>query len=219
MKTPRGYIIHTITQEGQMNKTTHLLGTIFVCVVMITAGTLHAQDKKPTPEQMAAMMEKWKVASSPNENHKKLDALVGSWEVETRFWMNGPDQPPSVSKGTAEYHWILGGRFLEETVKSEMMGMPFEGYGLNGYDNLRKKYTFSWVDNTSTGLFTGDGTADPTGKVITSFGKMDDPMTGEMDKEVKYVLRIVSKDKLVFEMYDLQTSDKMNGELVYTRKK
>ena len=49
---------------------------------------------------------------------------------------------------------------------------------------------------------------------------MDDPMTGEHGKNVIYVLRMIDKDKYIFEFRDpvYEPNTKM-GEIVYTRKK
>jgi len=32
------------------------------------------------------------------------------------------------------------------------MGMPFEGMGLDGYDNASKEYISIWIDNMGTGI-------------------------------------------------------------------
>jgi len=50
--------------------------------------------------------------------------MTGSWEFETKMWMEGPGAPPALSKGTAEMKMIMGGRFLRQDLKGEMMGMP-----------------------------------------------------------------------------------------------
>ncbi len=36
------------------------------------------------------------------------------------------------------------------------MGMPFEGMGIDGYDNLAKQYVSTWVDNMGTGIMNID---------------------------------------------------------------
>ena len=40
-----------------------------------------------------------------------------------------------------------------------MMGQPFSGVGIDGYDNLRKKYVTTWIDTMGTGIFSMEGTA------------------------------------------------------------
>lgn len=62
---------------------------------------------------------------------------------------------------------ILGGRFLQQEVNGEMMGMPMNGIGITGYDNLKKKYVGFWIDNMGTGMYTMEGEMDKEGKACT----------------------------------------------------
>jgi len=56
-----------------------------------------------------------------------------------------------------------------------MMGMPFEGIGINGYDNLKKKFVSTWIDNMGTMIVMSTGTFDPATKTFTYMGEMDNP--------------------------------------------
>lgn len=193
-----------------------LLGATLFPLALATS-----QTEKEQQAMKDEMMKKWMEVSTPGDNHKKMDDLVGTWETTVSMWMGEAGKPPQVTKGVAEMKWVLGGRFIQEEMKGEMMGMPYNGMGLLGYDNFNKKYTFVWVDNSSTQMSTSEGTFDPTGKVLTYYGKMDEPMTGEHDKTVKYVTRIVNKDKNIFEIHDLSLPEPNTKvmEIVYTRKK
>jgi len=179
-----------------------------------------ANQSKATPD-MQEMMKKWMDAASPGEHHKALEHFIGKWDTACKMWMEGPGKPPSETKGTSEVKWILGGRYTLEELKSQIMGMPHIGMGITGYDNFKKQYVGFWIDNMSTAMFNTLGTMDASGKVLTSIGKMDEPMTGEKDKLVKYVLQIIDKDKHVFSVYDLiGTPDEFKVvEIIYTRKK
>jgi|SRR5882672_10529801 len=175
--------------------------------------------KEGDAPNMAEMMKNMEAAATPGPAHKVLDSLAGEWNITARFWMAGPDGPPMESKGTVTSRWVLGGRFLQEEVSSEMMGKPFQGMGLTGYDNMKKKYVNVWADSMGTSLTTCQGSADAAGKVITYEGKMDEPMTGEKDKPFKYILRIESPDKHILEMHDPTRGEKSKmGEITYTRK-
>jgi hypothetical protein len=116
---------------------------------------------------------------------------------------------------------VLGGRYLQQDVTSEMMGQPFAGTGFTGYDNVKKKYVGFWIDNMGTGMSTMDGVLDKDGKSLTTWGKMDDPMTGEKNKKVKYVTRFVDTDTQVFETYDVSTygDKKPTMQVTYKRRK
>lgn len=151
---------------------------------------------------MDAAMKAWKDAATPGPMHKALDMLVGKWDATVTMTM-GPEGASQESKATSEFTWILGGRFLEQTFTGEMMGMPFHGRGLFGYDNFNKKYTTVWIDNSTTAVLYATGHADQSGKIITFYGTMDEPMTGEHGKNVKYVARLVDNRTMVYEIHDL----------------
>jgi hypothetical protein len=177
--------------------------------------------EQPSKEQMDEMMKKWQESMSPGAPHKVLEDMVGEWDVETRTWMNGPTAPPTVARGTATMTMTLGGRFLHQEMSGEMMGMPFQGIGYTGYDNFKKVYAGFWIDNSSTAIFTMQGQANEDNTIFTMEGKMDDPVTGEKDKPVRYITRVENKDKHVFEIHDLGIPGGVTKvvELVYTRKK
>jgi hypothetical protein len=188
---------------------------------------------QPSDEEEAQAMEIMKMSqelATPGENHKVLDSLVGNWNLSIRSWMGGPDAPATESKGTSEAHWVLGGRYIVENLKCEYM-MPdpetgkerptsFEGIGTIGYDNYKNLYVYTWIDNMGTAMLVSRGGCDPLGKVLSLYGEMDEPEIGVQGRMVKYVTRIVTQDKRVFEMYDLLAGDdhKMM-EITYTRKK
>ncbi len=200
-----------------------LLGACLAVGPAIAPAQTTEKEKVPPTQQspnQEEMMKKWAAVATPGDAQKKLDDLVGTWDVESKFWSNGPEKPPSVSKGSATYAWVLGGRFLRQEMKGEMMGMPFDGIGYTGYDNYNRKYVGFWIDNSSTAMFTMSGYADPSGKVFTFYGAMDEWMTGENGKPVRYVVRILGKDKNVFEIYDLAMggAGTRMAEMTYTRK-
>lgn len=149
-----------------------------------------------TPEQMASAQK----ISMPNENHQVLNALAGEWNQTTSMWM-APGAAPEVASGSMTAQWILGGRFLQQEFKGEMMGQPFEGFGLLGYDNVKKEYTSVWVDNISTGIMTSTGQYDAGTKTLSESGLASCPMTGETNKQFRSEWKIVDADHLSYEMY------------------
>ncbi|HTY58029.1 MAG TPA: DUF1579 domain-containing protein [Bacteroidota bacterium] len=200
---------------------------VYLCVAALASGVAfhgaNAQAKKKPAKAMPSeeeMMKRWEQAMTPGDTHKKLEAFVGSWDVEVKAWMKGPKEEPTVSKGSAEYKMALGGRYLQQEVTGEMMGQPFNGIGYTGYDNFRKRLVSFWIDNMGTAMSMMEGKMDGEGKTLTLWGKMDEPATGEKDKKVKYVTRIVDKDKHVFEMYDIARFGEKQPVMVltYTRK-
>ena len=199
----------------------------YTCSVLVVAGLFIANfapakeevaSKKPDAANVAEMMKKVEAAGTPGAAHKALEPLVGEWTAEVKSWM-APEAPPTVTKGAAKAEWVMNGRFVREEFKGEMMGKPFTGMSLTGYDNLKQEYNSLWVDDMSTAIYTSLGTADDGAKVITFNSKMDCPVTGVKDMPVKQVLRILGRDKHVFEMYDLRDGkESRTMEITYTRK-
>ncbi len=150
---------------------------------------------------MEAMMKQWEKFATPGAEHKALAKMVGKWNAETTMLM-GPGAEPTVAKGKAEFTEVLGGRFVRLDFSGEFMGKPFTGIGYNGYDNFKKQYTSSWMDDMSTGSMISYGTMGKDGKSITFWGVMDEPMTGEKGKKIRSVMRLVSDDEVIYESYD-----------------
>jgi len=174
-----------------------------VCLLAVSGSAQEKKPETPSPAAMQEMMKKWKEAMTPGDAHKHLNFLVGSWTFESKAWMNGPEAPPEVSKGTSTMKPILGGRFILQEMKSTMMGMPMDGIGYLGYDNFKKTYVGLWLDNTSTAIYTMEGSANADHTVFTLEGKSDEPATGEKDKPMQYVWRVIDKKTHVFEIHDL----------------
>lgn len=197
---------------------------VLLLCASLGAGSAAAQGKKEEKGQMPdmqEMMKKWQEVMTPGEPHKTLAGMVGAWDVETKAWMSGPGTEPSVTKGTAQMKMVLGGRFLQQEMNSEMMGMPFSGLGLTGYDNFKKKYVGFWIDNMSTAMSTMEGEMDGDGKTCTYWGVMDEPMTGERGKKVKYTIAMEGPDRHIFRAFDVSAYGEKDPtlEITYTRSK
>lgn len=143
-------------------------------LVLLSPFATFAQDQHGGAEEQA-MMAAMMAAMTPGAPHAELASRAGNWKLTSTFWMN-PAAPPMVSVGTATREAMLGGRVLVEKVSANMMGMPFEGYGMTGYDNVTGKYWTTWNDNMSTALIQGIGTRGADGKTIYD-SSMVDPMT------------------------------------------
>jgi len=177
------------------------------------------QHQQVSPEQQQAMMQKWMKIASPAEEHAKLAYFIGQWDTTTRMWM-APGQPPSEETGSSTFQWKYGKRFVHQTHTGNMMGMPYEGGGLTGYDNYKNKWVSTWASSMGTNISYMEGTLDQTGTVWTYFGQMDEFLTDEHDKMVKYVTRIEDDDNFVFEIHDLTIvpGETKVVEVEYTRK-
>ncbi|MDO9119751.1 MAG: DUF1579 domain-containing protein [Nitrospira sp.] len=187
--------------------------------ILLTISPALAKDKKAEKKMhQQAMMELWQKLAQPGEPHKLFAGLAGSWTTTTKEWME-PGKPPTESTGTAEMKMLLDGRFLYQEYNAQMMGQPFSGIGIDGYDNVTKKYVTAWIDTMGTGIFMMEGTAGADGKTITLKGSHPEPGGGKMSHRA--VWKIQDANNQTFEMYGTHGhggKEMKFLEIVYTRK-
>lgn len=187
-------------------------------MLFIVVSPVMAKDKKQAKQMdPQAMREMYQKLATPGEPHKQFESLAGSWTTTTKEWME-PGKPPTASTGIAEMKMLLDGRFLQQDFTSEMMGQPYTGMGITGYDNLRKKYVSIWLDTMSTGPFMMEGTANVDGKTITLKGQHAEPGGGHMTHRA--IWKIVDNNTQTFDMYGTHQGGKemKEMEITYTRK-
>ena len=148
-----------------------------------------------------------------------LGNMTGSWTTKASMWMV-PGGDAMTMEGTSENKWIMGGRYMEQRFSGNFMGMPFEGIGYTGYDNVKKQYWGTWMDNMSTAMMVSTGATTDGGKTWTFTGSMADPMTGK-DAKMDEKITVVDADHHMMEMWSPGPDGKMfkTMELAYTRKK
>src|SRR5262249_34345435 len=144
--------------------------------------------------------------------HKKLNDCVGDWDTVSKMWMDGPGSKPTETRGHSSIKWVLDGRFLLEEFDGEMpmpdatgnvTMKPYKGMGLFGHDNVRNMYVANWANNRSRKIVNMPGKFDQSGKVLTMYGEMDEPMLDVHGRMVKFVWKTIDKNKKIFEVYDL----------------
>ncbi|MEP7142410.1 MAG: DUF1579 domain-containing protein [Ferruginibacter sp.] len=168
--------------------------------------------------QTDADMKAWQNYMTPGEVHKMLAQSDGEWNEEITMWMDA-GMPPTKSTATSKNEMIMGGRYQLSKTTGTMMGMPFEGMSLMGYDNAKKVFTSTWVDNFGTGTMTMEGAWDDKTKSITLKGKAIDPMTGK-DTWVRQVIKFIDDNTQEIEMYDTKDGKETKSiEMKLTRKK
>lgn len=196
-----------------------VLGMAVLAGGMVAFTAAQPKDKQPqmTPEQQKEM-EKWQKASTPNENHKLLEAFVGNWNAECAFTM-AEGAPEEKSTGTMTTTSIFEGRFVKEEFTGTMMGMPFKGLGYWGYDNLAGKFVSTWMDSMGTMIMVSKGDYSSADKAWTMLADIKDP--DGVPCHSRQVTRVVDKDKFVMEFYNTVGAkpERKEGQITFTRKK
>lgn len=157
-------------------------------------------------EQMAEMMARAARYTQPGEHHEALQRFLGTWDTTMRITMAGMGD--QAEKGVVTFSWLIEGRWLVSHATGTMMGMPMEAYMTLGYDNFKQSYVTAQVSSVDTALLTSEGDMDPSGKALITYGTLDEYLTGENDKMVKYVWRFLSPNEMVLEVHDLPIGEK-----------
>lgn len=176
--------------------------------------------KKPTPEESEEAMKRWMDTVKLGKYHRYLEKFIGEWETTmTVKW--SPDAAPTVSKGKASYSWAFEKRWLLYRDENTFMDAPMNTLGFLGYDNFKKKFVGTHISTQTTALVAYEGVLDRTGTELMMWGPMDEPMTGEHDKVVRYHWKFDGKDKFVIEVHDLFISgdDTKVFDILFVRKK
>jgi hypothetical protein len=176
-----------------------------------------AQEGQPemTPEQKAEM-EAYQKAGTPGPQHEALAKMAGNYDLVVKSW-HGPGEP-EVSKGSATRSMALGGRVMVEEVSSTMMGQPFTGHGMHGYDNVTGRHWSTWNDSMSTGVMLSDGSCDADGACAFTSSWIDPIKKQKVNSRM--TTRWTDANTEVFEMYGPAPDGKevKMMEITYTRK-
>jgi len=140
----------------------------------------------------------WTAYMTPGDAHKMLAKSAGDWKAEvTQYW-----DPTNPTKSEAKVHneMILGGRYMSTHWTGTMMGEPFEGSGTIAYDNGKKVYESTWIDNMGTGISYMEGTVSADGKTVEYKGKMYDIMQ-KKEVNMREVVHFNSDNDQTMEFY------------------
>jgi len=179
-------------------KCSSVLSLALACLLPAASATAQYDKAPPMTPEMKAMMEAFQKAGTPGAEHRQLATLAGTYDLTVKSW-HAPDTPPTIDKGTATRRMILGDRVLVEEVSSQMMGQPFTGQGLHGFDNVTGKHWSTWNDSMSTGLMVSEGTCDAS-MACTYTGTYHDPVS-KKPVTSRMTTRWSDKSTEVFEMY------------------
>ncbi|HLK29298.1 MAG TPA: DUF1579 domain-containing protein [Puia sp.] len=181
--------------------------SIVLILTCIGNVNLFAQDMKAMQDYM-----------TPGDVHKMIAKYDGTWNSSVSVWMQ-PGAAPMTSKSVAVYTMILGGRYQQAKMTGDYGGMPFEGFSLLGYDNAKKIFTSTWIDNFGSGTMTLEGTWDAASKTITFKGKMYDPMSSK-DVNIKETIQYVDDNTMKNQMFLVSAAGETKTmEIISTRAK
>ncbi|MFT3826195.1 MAG: DUF1579 domain-containing protein [Chitinophagaceae bacterium] len=182
----------------------------------------------PAPVDSAKMMKMWAEYKVPGPMHSMMKTWDGNWTAEVTMWMS-PSQPPTKSTGKCVNKMILGGMYQESSFNGmmkmpdatgKMIDAPFNGRGTLAYDNSKKVFISTWIDNMGSGVMKMEGPWDEATKSMSLKGKMVDPTTGQ-DVDMRELVTIVDDNTQKMEMFCNGPDGKemKNMEIVFKRSK
>ncbi|HMR93301.1 MAG TPA: DUF1579 domain-containing protein [Chitinophagaceae bacterium] len=188
-----------------------------------TDGTTTPEVKEEAwvPVDSATMMKNMMEYGTPGPMHSLLASWDGTWTGEMTMW-DYEGATPYTAATTAVNTMLMDGKYQSSTHSGNMMGMPFEGRSIMGYDNATKKFTSAWIDNFSTGIMIMSGTWDDASKTMTLTGTTPDINRPGKECNMREIFRVVDENTQYMEMYG---PDHRNGkeykmfEIKMTRKK
>ena len=128
---------------------------------------------------LAAAAQAQPMLPQPGAEHEILKRDVGVWDATVE--MNAPGAGPMTMEAV-ETNTLMGGRWLISNYESDMMGQPFEGRGITGWDPTKKAYVGVWADTMSAEITHAESTYDRETDTMTGWLEMPDPMTGGKSK-------------------------------------
>ncbi len=214
-----------------MKKTTIAIKAFVILVAGVITTPVFAQIQEDTLKK-AAMMKQYTELSKTNENHQLLAGLNGEWAWVGRHISRDTTKKPLEFRGTITRKSIWEGRyFMTETTSDGKLKMPwadgkevaYQDMYLEGYDNVKKKFFSSNINNESnTGMISMEGSYNPGTKTITYEGESvshihHDIAPGTM-MQFRVLVRLIDSDHFILEQHEsINGKEIIATELKYTR--
>ena len=179
-------------------------------------------------EKFKELIKKWRLIQEPNDNHDIFKRMMGIWDVNLVFYGGGQRWE---SKCKAQNNLIHGGRFLLENVEGDIYApdnegkMSTESYSstkILGYDNYKKAYCGSFVENQNSYMLNFTGRRPLSGEFdqIVFFGLSDEPMIGINDATMKYTLEFIDNNCYIWKVFALAIGDdSLAFEFIFNKNK
>ena len=164
--------------------------------------------------------------AKPGENHKILVDQAGEWTYVEKFWMS-PDTnvPPMTYNGTASTKPVMEGRYFISEAKGvismpgpdgKLQDMEFKGMQIDGYDNVKRQFVTTWIDNMGTGIMHFEGVYDPAAKTLTY--RAEEELMPGMKVKVREVVTLTDHDHHTMEYFQEQGGHETKAmEITFTR--
>jgi hypothetical protein len=203
----------------QLNRS-WLLPVLLLLSVATAAAQEPAANKKPAPAPAKnAEMQQLLDFSRPGSNHALLGTLVGTWNFQdaARPFVKGTLRRTPMYEGRFYNVEITGGKLPIPIADGKMKEANYQGLQLEGYDNVRKQFVTTAINNhIGSDTEVQMGTYDAAKRAFTYEWEAE-LIPGTKTKN-KRVLRFIDATHYAEDYYESQNgTDVKVRELVYTK--
>ena len=154
--------------------------------------------------------------NAPGEQHKKLDVLVGAWDVTVSFPVaRGRNMQ---GKSSCEAKWVMDGRFVRREYTSTFAGKLLTVVRYLGFDRHKGKFVEVQFESTHTDVMHNEGTISDDGKTITTWGSHVDTAAGK-EVKVRGVTTLLDQNSFKVELFYGEGTESKTITLMHKRKK
>lgn len=173
-------------------------------LALASAGVLYASSRPWT-----------QLPSDPTEHHERLARAVGTWDGELTMIVPGGQ---AIQSKVVETVGRVGGFWNHSVVEGTVMGAPFKGMYIQGYDPDRKKYVGLWIDSSGPTWQIEEGTYDAETDVLR-MGHEGPDMTGRVTQQWSTTTYDAEGKRIYQAFMKLPDgSASMTMEIVYTKR-
>ena len=94
----------------------------------------------------------------------------------------------------------MNGLYQMTDYTGTMMGQPFTGHGILAYDNAKKEFVNTWIDNMGSGVVIMRGTFDPNTNTLVLKGTQTNPVNGK-DAMIREEVKFADDNNYMFTMW------------------
>ncbi|MDB5147574.1 MAG: hypothetical protein JWQ57_1594 [Mucilaginibacter sp.] len=170
--------------------------------------------------------------SKTNANHTLLAQVKGEWSFTGKHTFAGGKHKPIEFSGSMTGKDLWDGRYFTTEVTGQDIPMPWsEGklvtlheMMLLGYDNVKRKFVASYINNEfETGIISLEGTYDPSKKIITYDGETLSPVQQSLPpgtmRKFHVLLKFIDSDHYILEWHEsIAGKELFDTVLSFTRK-
>jgi hypothetical protein len=185
-----------------------------------------AADASQTQQQPAMVRN-----GQPGAMHRRLDAVVGSWNVDMTFYIaGGTEAKTPFARGLiCRPEWMAetGNKHMRDVTQGTFGGNPYYRLGILSYSTMDKRYEWNTVDALNSNMMTykgAKGSASATGDIVmtgefTDQGVLGDSYAGKNVGQ-RTVIKIESPNRHVFDLYLTPPGEKerLASRAIYIRR-